>query len=537
MVAAAHRQAYLAADTSVPLVDATVGPLLSERAAAFPDREALIGVDHGGESVRLSYRELDEESRRVATALTRLTKPGDYVALWAPNVIEWPIVQYGAARAGVVLVALNPTLREPELKRALMHCRPRVLIHADAGRDHSMFDVARRVCAQVPAVEPISLSESARWRAADVDEAELDRRAPQDPRTPVMLQYTSGTTGEPKGVLLDHRAIVNVAKLTMQAADAGHAARFLNPLPMFHTAGCVVSTLGPLWNAGTMVLLDRFRPESALDVALREDIEVLFYVPATLSAMAAEQRSRTEPAPRFRLMLGGAASVPPELILTAEACFGGTVVNLFGQTELAPVLSLTRPGDALHDRLTTVGRPLPQVDCKIVDMAGHVVETNVVGEVCARGYQQFLRYLHDPEATAAAVDDDGFVRTGDLGRIDDRGYITVTGRLKELIIRGGENISPAEVEHLITQDERIDQAVVLGVPDERLGEIVAAVLRTRAADRRLKEDLTDLLWARTAAYKIPDRWFLADEFPCTPTGKVQRFLLQEAICRGELIEL
>jgi fatty-acyl-CoA synthase len=323
----------------------------------------------------------------------------------------------------------------------------------------------------------------------------------------------------------------------MEAVDAGHGTRFLNPLPMFHTAGCVISTLGPLWSAGTVVLVERFSPDPVLDSLAGERIEVLFYVPAILSALVTAQRSRHCAAPQLRLVLGGASNVSAELILSAEACFGGTVVNLFGQTELAPVLTLTRPRDARHDRLTTVGRPLPQVECKIVDARGDVAEVNTVGEICARGYQQFLGYLHDPEATAGALDDEGFVRTGDLGRIDPRGYLTVIGRIKELIIRGGENVSPAEVEGIIDQDPRVDQAVVLGLPDERLGEIVAAVICAQQPGARLKDDLTDLLWSHTSPHKIPERWFVADEVPCTTTGKVQRFVLRDAILRGELTEL
>ncbi|MEE3754981.1 class I adenylate-forming enzyme family protein [Mycobacterium intracellulare] len=532
-----RRQARVAADTSVTVVDTTVGELLSARAASHPNREALVGVGHDGNPVRLTYGDLYEESRRVATALSAITVPGDYVAIWAPNVAEWPLVQYGAALAGVVLVALNPMLSESELRYALTHCRATVLVHADTVRDRSTADVARQVDADMPGLHRISLSERTRWCADEVDDSLLYRRARPDADRPAMLQYTSGTTGRPKGVLLSHRAIVNVAKLTMEAVDAAHGARFLNPLPMFHTAGCVVSTLGPLWSAGTVVLVDRFSPDPVLDSLARERVEVLFYVPAILSALVTVQRSRRSAAPQLRLVLGGAARVTPELILAAESCFGGTVLNLFGQTELAPVLTLTRPHDARHDRLTTVGRPLPQVECKIVDADGHVAEVNTVGEICARGYQQFLEYLHDSEATAAALDNEGFVRTGDLGMIDERGYLTVTGRLKELVIRGGENVSPTEVERLIDRDPRVDEAVVLGLPDERLGEIVAAVIRTRSPSRQLKDELIDHLWAHASPHKIPERWFVADDFPCTATGKVRRFALRDSVLRGELTEL
>ena len=530
-------RAQVAADTSVTVVDTTVGALLAARAASYPHREALVGVDHHGDAVRLTYGELYEESRHVATALAMLTAPGDYVAIWAPNVAEWPLLQYGAALAGVVLVALNPTLSESELHYALTHSQARVLIYADQVRDRSTVEIALRVGTGLPELQLISLSERTRWRAGEVDDALLRRRATLDAARPAMLQYTSGTTGRPKGALLNHRAIVNVAKLTMEAVDAGHGTRFLNPLPMFHTAGCVISTLGPLWTAGTVVLVDRFSPEPVLDALADERIEMLFYVPAILSTLVSTQRGRRGRAPRLRLMLGGASNVSTELILSAESCFGGTVVNLFGQTELAPVLTLTRPHDARHDRLTTVGRPLPQVECKIIDAHGDVAEVGTVGEICARGYQQFLEYLHDPEATARALDDEGFVRTGDLGMIDERGYLTVTGRLKELIIRGGENVSPAEVEDVIGRHSRVDQAVVLGLPDERLGEIVAAVIRTQTPGAQLKDDLNDLLWSQTSPHKIPERWFVADEVPCTSTGKVQRFALRDAILRGELTEL
>jgi fatty-acyl-CoA synthase len=529
-------QAYRAADTRTPLVDMTVGALLAQRAATHPDREALIGVRHGsGETVRLSYRELFDEALRVAGALAQLTQPGDFVALWAPNVIEWPIVQYGAALAGVVLVPLNPALRDDELHYALTYSAADVLLHTDVNRDYPMAEVARRVTARIPGLQRISLSQ--RWCADAPDNALLAVRAPTDPAAVVILQYTSGTTGRPKGVVLNHRSLVNVAKLTMQAVGIVDGQRFLNPLPMFHTAGCVISTLGPLWAAGTVVLVDRFVPASVLDALRSERVDVLFYVPAMLSALVEAQHNVDVPAPRLRIVMGGASTVSAGLIDATERCFGGMVINLFGQTELAPVLSLTRPRDSAADRLHTVGQPLPHVDCKIVDAAGHVVDVGVEGEICARGYQQFVEYLNDPQATAAALDADGFVRTGDLGMMDERGYLTVTGRVKELIIRGGENISPVEIEAMILQHQAVSQAVAVGLPDERLGEIVAAVILTPAPADDLKDQLVADLTARTAAYKVPARWFLADAIPVTPTGKTQRFALRDAILRGELPEL
>lgn len=531
-------RAYRQADTSVDLVDFTIGGLLVDRARACPDRVALVGVRHGtGEQVRLTYAQLVDEAARVATALSGLAERGSYIALWAPNVIEWPVVQYGAALAGVVLVALNPALREQELQYALAHSGASILLHAEVSRDHRMNDVAAKVSARLPGLRCISLSDTA-WRADDIDEGVM-ARAPQDPDEVVMLQYTSGTTGRPKGVLLRHRSLVNVAKLTLEAVEASLGAICLNPLPMFHTAGCVIATLGPLWIGGTVVLVDRFVPAPVLKALRDEQVSVLFYVPAVLGALLECQRAGEDPAPRLRTIMGGASNVPATMIAGAEETFGATVINLFGQTELSPVLSATRPGDSRDDQLATVGRPLPLVDCKIVDPAtNETVPVGTPGEMCARGYQQFVAYLHDPDATSRAVDDDGFVHTGDLGTMDARGYLTVTGRLKELIIRGGENIAPAEIESVVAEHDSIAEAAVVGIPDDRLGEIVAAVVRLQGdASAGVKDRLVDHVRKRLAPFKVPGRWFVADQLPVTTTGKVRKSELRDAIMRDELREL
>ncbi|WP_099023008.1 class I adenylate-forming enzyme family protein [Mycolicibacterium palauense] len=531
-------QAYRQADRSVPLVDHTVGALLAGRASAHPDREALVGVRHGsGAADRLTYAELYDESRRVAAGLRKLAAPGERVALWAPNVIEWTVIQYGAALAGVVLVALNPVLRGDDLDYALRHSGARVLLHADVSRDYAMAEVAVTVCAGLSGIRCISLSQRDEWMAwPGPDRGETEAPGPD---SPVMLQYTSGTTGRPKGVLLTHRALINVARLTMEATGVADGAVCFNPLPLFHTAGCVIATLGPLWVAGTLVLWERFDAGEVLAALRREDVSVLFYVPTVLHALLQRQRESGEPAPRLRVIMGGASTVSSELIDGAAAVFGAGVYNLYGQTELAPVLSLTRPGDTRRDQLGTVGRPLPQVDCKVIDPeTGHVVAVGETGEICARGYQQFVEYLHDPEATARALDREGYVRTGDLGSMDERGYLRVTGRLKELIIRGGENISPVEVESVIARHARILDAVAVGLPDDRLGEIVTVACRVADGPHEgLRESLVEHARLHMPSYKVPDRWFLVDEFPTTPTGKVQRFALREALLARELREL
>lgn len=528
---------YLSADTSTALEDCTVGGLLAERARTHGDVTALVGHRHDdGQELRLTYRELFDEASRVATALARLATPGDYVALWAPNIVEWPIIQYGAALAGVILVALNPALRPAELVYALRHSRARLLIHADRNRNHDTAAAVSEI--DTLEVRIVSLSSRTEWRSDSAD-AGVVSGAPADPEQPVMLQYTSGTTGTPKGVLLRHRSLVNVAKLTMEAAGISAASVAVNPLPMFHTAACVIATLGPLWIGGTQVLIDRFKPTAVLDAIRREEAEVLFFVPTMLTALIAAQRDSSTPAPRLSTCLGGASTISAELIEAAESIFGASVVKVFGQTELSPVLTATRPGDDRDDQLRTVGRPLPQVDCKVVEpTTGVVVPVGHPGEICARGYQQMVGYLHDPAATAATVDADGFVHTGDLGVMDERGYLTLTGRLKELIIRGGENISPVEVEACLAELDMVEEACAFGLPDERLGEVVAVVV---VGCGPLPNDVATQLHAHArkhlTPHKVPQRWFVASDLPRTATGKVRKFALADLIAQGTLREL
>lgn len=529
---------WLAGDTTLPLAELTIGQLLAARAVESPDSLALVGTSHAGSDLRLTYAELYDEACRVATALNQLASPGDFVALWANNVAEWPVIQYGAALAGVVLVAINPAFTRRELEFAIAHSEAKVLIHADRVRDIDLAGVARSLAADDPTFRVVSLSDRTAWRASEID-AHVVASAPTDANLPVMLQYTSGTTGNPKGVLLRHRSLVNVARLTMQFVGVQDGAVCVNPLPMFHTAACVVGTLGPLSIGGTEVLIRDFAPAPVLQAMRDERASVLFYVPAVLGALLELQRGSADPAPQLTTVMGGAANVPASMIEAAESTFGASVINLFGQTELSPVLSATRPGDTRDDQLRTVGHPLPQVDVKITDpITGDIVPLGTPGEICARGYQQLVEYLHDPEATAATVDQDGFVHTGDLGSLDERGYITLTGRLKELIIRGGENIAPADVENVLSAHPSITTATVVGLPDDRWGEIVACVVQVRGeAPEHLRDELSAFLGERIARFKIPSRWFIASELPLTPTGKVRKFQVVDLISKGDYREL
>ncbi|CDO30943.1 MULTISPECIES: class I adenylate-forming enzyme family protein [Mycolicibacterium] len=531
------QSAYRPADTSAELIDHTVGELLALRAAAKPDQVALVGVRHGdGRPRRLTYQELDREARAVAAALRTRLPVGAHIAVWAPNVVEWPIIAYGVALAGMVLVAIDPTLRPTELEFALRQSDTGLLLHADAYRGYDMAAAASEVCAALP-THRLSLTE---FFAEPVAEESVEPWNGECSEV-AMLQFTSGTTGTPKAVVLRHRSIINVAKLTVEAAGVKEGAVCLSPLPMFHTAGCVISMLGPLWVGGTLVLMDRFDAGEVLEAIVDEGVDVFFYVPALLAALTRLQIESPRQGVTLELMMGGASQVPASLIDDAMTAFGGSVINLYGQTELAPVLSLTRPDDARGDQLGTVGRPLPHVDCKVVDPgSGALRGMGEVGEICARGYQQFVEYWKDPGATAAALDADGFVRTGDLGSMDERGFLTIVGRLKEIIDRGGENVSPVEVETAMSGCDGLADCVVIGLPDYRLGQQVAAVVVFDGSVGHLPLAVSDLEFyarARLSPHKIPRRWFVADELPKTATGKVRRVVVRDAVLAGGFTQM
>lgn len=531
-------ESYWPADNSVPLTDYTVGGLLAARAAEHGDRTALVGNAHGhGHERRLSYVQLYDEARRVAGAMLRLANPGDYVALWAPNLVEWPIIMFGASLAGLRIVALNPVLRANELHYALDHSGSKVLIHAEASRDYDMAAVASEIAPRCEAVEHVvSLSQFDEWISGEPLDPEAEEIA-QDPDAPVMLQYTSGTTGRPKGVLLRHRSLVNVSRFTLEGIDSPPNPVAVNPLPMFHTASCVIGTIGTMWMGGTMILIENFTPQATLKALREEQASVFYYVPTILNAVLEEARTSTEPVPHLTRVLGGGANVPGSMIEATQKTFGATVHNLYGQTELAPVLTLTRTTDTRDDLVNTSGHPIPRVEVKIVDpVDGVIVPIGESGEICARGFQQMIEYVGDPQATAAAVDAEGWLHTGDLGAMDERGVLRITGRLKDLIIRGGENIAPAEIESVLSGHDSVIQVSVVGVPDSTWGEAVAAVVVPRGeVSSPLKQTLVEFCSARLAKYKIPRDWYVAEDLPITPSGKVQKFRLRELI-ESDIIE-
>ena len=534
------------ADTSEPVSDLTVGDLLRARAADAPDVCALVEVAppgspslSGADRVdrRWTYAELLREAEQCAHWLAAQFRPGQRITVWAPNVPEWIILQYGAALARLVLVTANPALRADELRYVLAQSRSDALFHTSAYRGTDMDAIAAE------AVRPLDVRPATfrfgDWdrtvRAWDGPRAALPAVAPEDP---CQIQYTSGTTGAPKGALLHHRGLVTNARYIGLRAGFPHGGVIASAMPLFHTAGCGMSVLGTAHIAGTLTVIPYFEPELVLRAVETLRADVVFGVPTMLIALTGHPYLAQADLSSCSIAVSGGSSVPPELVARVERLFGCRFSTVFGQTELSPVVTQTSPDDSAEDKAETAGRPLWNVDVKIADLTGAPVPIGEQGEICARGYQRMIEYFELPEATAETIDADGWVHTGDLGTMDARGYLKVTGRLKDMIIRGGENIYPREIEERLFTHPAVEDVAVVGLPDPVWGERVAAVLRLRPGIAAPDPDeLRDFCRAALAPHKAPVDWYVADQFPLTGSGKVQKFRIAALVRDGAYAEL
>ncbi|WP_459545928.1 AMP-binding protein [Nocardia sp. X0981] len=527
-------ESFWPVDTSRPVLEITVGELLQQAAAEVPDRLALVSVAPERGARTWTYGELRDDAERAASWLLDRFRPGEHLAVWAPNVPEWLVLQYGAALGGMVLVTTNPALRGPELEYALDRSHAAGVFYVDAFRGTDMAAQLRTVLPAVPAVREAVAFEN--W-LGDVRRTRKRERLPVlDPRSATQIQFTSGTTGRPKPAVLAHRAMVTNAAFVRDRCGASPGATFATALPLFHTAGCGLAALGSVYQRATLVLAEIFDPTTMLAAIQEYRAEIFGGVPVMLRALLAHPGLADFDLGALRVVMSGGDAVPPALVDGwAKAC-GVASSAVYGQTELGPIICQTSPADSREDNLFTAGRPLPGVEVSIRDPeTGAVCPVGVEGEICARGYQQMIEYLDMPEETARTIDAEGRLHTGDLGTMDARGYVRVTGRLKDMIIRGGENIYPREIEDILAAHPAIDGALVLGLPDEVWGESVAAVIRPDPArPAPSAEELHDYLRARLAPHKTPKSWFTVDSFPVTALGKPQKFRLRDQIVAGEL---
>ena len=514
------------------VLETTVGGVLRTRAEATPDADALVEANLAGAlGRRWTYAGLLAESERLARALLARYRPGERIAVWAPNIPEWVLLEYAAGLAGLTLVTANPAYRPRELQFVLEQSRAVGLFRVGEYRGNPMAEIAAEVARQVPRLrEVVDMEDAAAMFAGAEASAVLPDVRPGDP---AQIQYTSGTTGVPKGAVLHHRGITNNARLSYARMGVQAGEISLNFMPMFHTAGCGLSTLGAAQFGCRIILAKLFDPGPMLDIVEAEGVGLVLGVPTMLVALLETQAARPRDLSSVRLVMSGGSMVPPELVRRVQAVFKCDYRTVYGQTEASCLLTISTAADGVEELCETVGQPLPQIEIAIRDPRTHaVVEVGVVGEVCARGFGTMIEYNDNPSATAAAVDADGWLRTGDLGTLDARGYLRITGRVKEMIIRGGENLFPAEIENVLLEHPDVAEVAVIGAPDQRWGEIVVCFLRLVAGASLDRQVLINHCRARISPQKTPAHWIEVQDWPLTGSGKIQKFVLRERFVSG-----
>lgn len=512
-----------------PLLTTTVGDLLRRVAAEVPDRVAL--VDGNAPRRRWTYAELLAAAERVAGNLLARFEPGERVALWGSNSPEWIITQLGAALAGVVFVAVDPAYRAAELAYVLGQSQASGIVHDDSGRGFSRADVIARARPDLPSLREVLPLLGPDLLASEPPPVDLPRL---DPASTVQIQYTSGTTGFPKGAELHHLAVVNTSYYCARRAGFEDGGVWANMLPLSHIAGCVTATIGPMSHRGTVVVLKRFDPAQVLRTIEDERCTLTLAVPTMLIAMLEDPDFGRRDLSSLRSVISGAATVPVELVERVKQAFDCGFSIVYGMTE-GPIVLQTHVTDAPQDQSETIGRPQANVELAVVDpRTREIPPCGTPGEIWIRAYSVMNGYHRDPEATAAAITEDGWLRTGDLATMDDRGFVRITGRLKDMIIRGGENLYAREIEELIFTHPVVADVSVIGVPDERLGEIVAAVVRPRERQELPVRELYDFCAERLSYAKVPVLWAAVDAFPMTPSGKIQKHVLRTRVVDGTI---
>lgn len=513
----------------------TVCEVLRHAAATVPDRLALVDCVPEPERRRTwTYAELVADAERAARALLQRYERGDRIAVWAPNSADWIVLQHGVAMAGMVLVALNPAYRTREMAFVLRQSGAVAVFCVDDYRGFAMRSMVDGIRGELPALRDVhSFTE---WPAflAGADPATVLPAI--DPEDMVQVQYTSGTTGFPKGAMLHHEGLVNEATFVAERAAFDDGDVYVNAMPMYHIGGGAVTSFGAWAKRGTFVLLPGFDPAQLLEAVETYRGTHSLVVPTMLIALLDHPDAATRDLRSFKTVLSGAASVPAALVRRTMAQLGCQFTILFGQTETHGVISQTRVTDSPEDQADTVGQPLPQLEVKIADPAtGEPLPVGEPGEICVRGYQNMRGYYEMPGETAMTIDADGWLHMGDIGSMDDRGFLRVTGRAKDMIVRGGMNLYPAEIEAVLLDHPAIETAAVIGVPDERWGEQVGAVLCVRAGhERPTVAELTTFVREQIAPHKAPTYWSFVEELPMTPTGKIQKFVLRDRIDAGAL---
>nr|WP_245415754.1 AMP-binding protein [Alteribacter populi] len=533
-------------------IHTTVGKLLEDMAAKQPNHEALVYPDRG---LRYTYEEFDHECRKVAKGLMKLgIERGEHMAIWSTNKPEWVTTQFASGKMGGVLVTVNTSYRTSELEYLLKQSDSTTLILMDSFKGASYLDMLYEIAPELRDCEPGQLQSErlpflknvifmgaekhpGMWswpdlleKAEQIADAELDERMESlDPEDAINMQYTSGTTGFPKGVMLTHNNLVNNAANIGACMNLSLEDRLCIPVPFFHCFGCVIGTLTCVNVGATMVPVEEFNPKRVLEAVEKERCTALHGVPTMFIAELNEKDFDQYDLSSLRTGVMAGSNCPVEVMKGVIDKMGADEVTIaYGQTESSPVITQTRVNDSLVRKTETVGRALPNVEVKIVHPGtDEEVESGRQGELCTRGYHVMKGYYKNPEATAEVLTDNGWLHTGDLAVMDESGYVRVTGRLKDMIIRGGENIYPREIEEMMYQHPKVQDVQIVGVPDTKYGEEVAAWLILKEGETATAEEMKTYFKSKISQHKIPRYFEFVDEYPMTASGKIQKFRLRE----------
>ena len=550
------------------LLALTIGDLLDRRAAELPAKEAIVYTCYPEYGKALDFRWTYQEYRQRADDLARgllslgLQK-GEHIAVWAPNVPEWLLLQMAAAKTGLVLVTINPAYRASELEYVLKQGDVAALFFLSRIRDYDCIAAVTSMItpgsqpgevssAQLPrlrytclvGLNPPEIANTTGWRPAlyseliaagqsITPEAQRQRQATVEPHDRAMIQYTSGTTGFPKGAMLTHYGILNNALVYWKRLGTLDTDRGCMVMPYFHVGGCVLATLGSLCFGMTMCPLLAFEPLRTMQLISQERCTTLGGVPTMLLAILQHPDFEKYDLTSLRLVISGAASVPIYLMEQVKERIGADVAIVFGQTEASAGITLTLPDDSFELKSSTVGKPMPHIDIKIIDPAtGQPVPVGERGELCCRGFLVMEGYYNMPEKTAETIDSQGWLHSGDLATMDKDGYVQIVGRLKDMIIRGGENIYPRQIEEFLIRHPKVADVQVIGVPDKFFGEELLALVIPKSGTELTKEELRDYCKNQISHQKIPRYFRFVEAYPMTASGKVQKYLLRQQAIQG-----
>jgi fatty-acyl-CoA synthase len=536
----ASEPSYVHGASPAHLLGETIGQDLDRTAARVPDNDALVSVHQG---VRLTYAELHEAVEEVARGLLALDiAPGERVGIWSPNNAEWAILQYATAKAGAILVNVNPAYRTTELAYALGQSGVSTLVLAPRFRQADYLGMLDQVAGDLPGLaRRVVLGPEVPAGAMGWDELrEGGRRVPAERLRereallqfddPINIQYTSGTTGFPKGATLSHHNILNNGFFIGEGCGYTEADRVCIPVPLYHCFGMVLGNLACTTHGAAMVYpAEAFDPEATLAAVQAERCTSLYGVPTMFIAELEHPRFGEFDLSSLRTGIMAGSPCPVEVMKAVQADMHMEEVTIcYGMTETSPVSFQTGTDDPVDKRVATVGRIHPHVEVKVIDPgSGRIVGRGAPGELCTRGYVVMLGYWDNQQATREAIDPAGWMHTGDLATLDDDGYANIVGRIKDMVIRGGENVYPREVEEFLYQHPAVSDVQVIGVPDPRYGEELCAWVRLREGREVTGEELREWCRGKIASFKIPRYWKFTDAFPMTVTGKVQKFKMRQ----------